>query len=94
MTTTIENHLAAFFMGAEALIGDGLHHARQDDPHRFATVGQGFDGGKARRQLIVDYLSEGRARVSLLLIGKQGGEERAIEMFATTVQGPQPGPVQ
>lgn len=94
MTTPIENHLAAFFMGAEALIDDGLHHARQDDPHRFHTVAKEFDEGKARRQLVVDYMTEGRARVSLLLIGTQGGEERAIEMFATTVQGPQPGAVQ
>ncbi|MEO8022095.1 hypothetical protein [Polaromonas sp.] len=94
MTTPIEIHLEAFFTSAEAIIDDGLHHARQDDPHRFHTVGREFDGGKARRQLTVDYLPEGRMRLALVFIGTRAGEDRAVEMFATTVQGPQPGALQ
>lgn len=93
-TKTFADHMAGFFTGAEAIISDGLHHAREDDPHRFHAVAKEFDGGKARRQLIVDYLAEGRARVSLLLIGTKGGEEMVIEMFATTVQSPHVGTMQ
>ncbi|MBL0919367.1 MAG: hypothetical protein IBJ14_11735 [Hydrogenophaga sp.] len=88
---TLEKHLFAFFTSAETIIDDGLAYARVDDPHRFATVGEQFDDGKARRQLVVDYMTDGRARVSLLLVGAKAGEEVAIEMFATTVQGPSVG---
>lgn len=74
---------------AELVIEAGAEFARADDPHRFATLPREFDGGKARRRLVLDYLAEGRIRVALQLIGTQGGEERAAELFATTVQGPQ-----
>lgn len=87
----IEQHLSSFFAGAEAIIDDGLAHARQDDPHRFQTLGREFDGGVAMRRLAIDYLQNDRMRVALQLIGQRDGEEKVIEVFATTVQGAQPG---
>lgn len=90
----IEVHLEAFFASAEAIIDDGLQHARQDDPHRYRTMGREFDGGKALRRLQVDYLSGDRMRIALVFIGTKGGEELAIEVFSTIVQGPHSGAVQ
>lgn len=90
----IEQHMAHFFASAEAIIYDGLQHARKDDPHRFRTMGREFDGGKALRRLQVDYLSDDRMRIALVFIGAQDGQEKAVEVFSTTVQGPRSGAVQ
>lgn len=76
---------------AEHVIAAGVQHARVDDPHRFATMPSEFDGGRARRRLQVDYLGDGRVDVSLLLLGQQGGEERAAVLFTTIVQAVAPG---
>lgn len=91
MSPEIVHHLPAFFASAEAIIDDGLQHARDDDPHRFATIGREFDGGKALRRLAVDYLPDERMRISMVFIGTQGGEEKVVEVFSTTVQGPRAG---
>lgn len=84
----ITQHLAAFFPAAEAIIDNGLAYAREDDPHRFATLGREFDGGRALRRLTVDYLPEDRMRIALVFIGTNDGEEKEVEVFSATVQGP------
>lgn len=94
MSPEIVNYLPVFFASAEAIIDDGLQHARDDDPHRFATIGREFDGGKAVRRLVVDYLPDDRMRIAMVFIGTQGGEEKVVEVFSTTVQGPHSGAVQ
>jgi len=94
MTMTIEHHLPEFFGAAEAIIDDGLAHARADDPHRFATLGQEFDGGRALRQLRVDYLPENRMRIALVFVGTREGEAHEVEVFGTTVQGACAGSLQ
>lgn len=90
----LEQHMAMFFASAEAIIYDGMIHARQDDPHRFKTIGREFDNGKALRRLTVDYLQGDRMRIALVFIGTHGGQEKVIELFSTTVQGPHTGAVQ
>jgi|GEM_PF-4832355 len=87
-STTPTEALAALCASAEVVIAEGLAFARSDDPHRFASLPRDFDGGKARRRLVLDYLPAGRVRVALQLIGTQAGQERAAEVFATVLQGP------
>ncbi|MGX5650199.1 hypothetical protein ACWKW4_08085 [Hydrogenophaga borbori] len=91
--TTIEQALPAFFASAEAIIDDGLAHARADDPHRFATLGKEFDGGRALRQLRVDYLPENRMRIALVFVGTRESKAHEVEVFGTTVQGETAGGV-
>lgn len=80
--------LAALCHSAEIVATFGAQFARADDPHRYASLPREFDGGKARRRLALDYLADGKIRVTLLFIGTQGGEERVAELFSTLVQGP------
>ena len=80
--------VAAFCESAQYIIADGVEHARQDDPHRFATLPAEFDNGKAMRRLVVDYLSGGRIRIAQQFVGTKGGEEKVVELFSTMVQGP------
>ena len=82
------NPHAALCFAAELVIADGAAHARQDDPHRFATLAREFDDGKARRRLVVDYLAGGQVRISTLLHGTERGEPKVVELFSTVVQGP------
>lgn len=80
--------VATLCQAADVVITCGAQYARADDPHRFASLPREFDGGMARRRLVLDYLAGGQVRIAMQLIGKQGGEERVAELFATTVQGP------
>lgn len=89
----IAQHLAAFFPAADAIIDNGLDFARQDDPHRFATLGREFDDGRALRRLVVDYMPDDRMRIALVFIGTEGGEEKMVEVFSTTVQAARAGGV-
>jgi len=84
-------HLEAFFYGTAAIVADGLGHARQDDPHRFARLAKEFDEGKAVVRLMVDDLNDGKIRVTQLLIGMHGGKRRVIQIFSTLLQGPHGG---
>jgi hypothetical protein len=78
----------AFCSAAEYIVNDGMRFARDDDPHRYATLPREFDDGRAVRRLQLDYISGGRIRIALLLIGTSGGEPKTIEVFSTMVQGP------
>jgi hypothetical protein len=80
--------LAALCHAADIVATCGAQYARKDDPHRYALLPREFDGGKARRRLVLDYLARGQIRITLLFIGTQGGEERVAELFSTLVQGP------
>jgi len=91
MTT---DYLETFFTSAEALITDGVSHSREDDPHRFKTLGREFDGGKAMRRLTVDYLANDRMRIALSFVGTEDGEAKEVQVFAFTVQGPHQGTLQ
>lgn len=82
--------VATLCQAAEIVATCGAQYARADDPHRFASLPREFDGGKARRRLVLDYLAGGQIRIMLLFIGTQGGEERVAELFSTLVQGPVP----
>lgn len=73
---------------ADLAIASGIQHARADDPHRLASIRRDFDAGKARPRLVMDYLPAGRVRLALEFHGTQGGEPRALEVFATILQGP------
>ena len=88
---TTELAVNALCNSAEATISYGVEFARADDPHRFATLPSAFDGGKARRRLVLDYLDGGQVRIALQFLGMQAGEERVAEVFAFTVQGPTQG---
>lgn len=73
---------------ADAVIACGVQFARVDDPHRVASLSHEFDGGQARRRLVIDYLPGGKVRISLQFIGTLDGEDRAAHLFAFTAQGP------
>lgn len=89
MNQELENvAVATLCQAAEIVMTCGAQYARADDPHRFASLPREFDGGKARRRLVLDYLAGGQIRIALQFIGTQGGEERAAELFTTIVQGP------
>lgn len=83
--------LAALCHAADVVATFGVQHARRDDPHRFQTLGAEFDGGKARRALVLDYLAGGQIRVSQRFTGTREGAEHAVEVFSTLVQGPVDG---
>lgn len=72
---------------ADAAVGAGLVYAQADDPHRFATVAQEFDEGRAVRRLVLEYQAGGRVRVALRLDGLQQGEPHSVEVFAHTMEG-------
>lgn len=82
------NPLAAFCFSASLVIQDGIEHARKDDPHRLAALPKEFDGGKARFRLVADYLANGQIRIATEAFGTKDGEEYAVELFSTLVQGP------
>lgn len=78
----IDSHLAAFCASAEAIIADGVEHARADDPHKFNTLVGAFDQSEVRRRLVIDYLPGGQVRIALQL----DDADRTIEVFATTAR--------
>lgn len=83
---TDEHALSALLNAADAVVSDGVAHARQDDPHRFATLPREFDEGVAMRQLVIDYLANSEMRVSLHLVGYRAGKAHVVQVFATTVR--------
>lgn len=83
--------LGALLDAGELVIGDGIDFARQDDPHRLATLHREFDGGKARRQLRIDYMADGIVSVSLVLLGTKQDEPFEVALFTTIAQGPLSG---
>lgn len=88
---------AALCQAADAAIAAGLAYARADDPHRFATLGRQFDGGRAVKRLVLEYLPGGQVRVAMRLDGTSAGDHAAVEVFSTTMQrgdeAPSDGPV-
>lgn len=76
---------------ADLVVADGLAYARADDPHRFATLPQEFDQGKAMPRLMLDYKADGKVQVTMLTVGTLKGATKMVEIFATTLQGPVPG---
>lgn len=79
---------------ADAAIAAGVQYARVDDPHKVASLPREFDGGMARRRLVLDYLDGGRIRIALQFTGTKDGEDRVAELFSFTVQGPIAGDLQ
>lgn len=79
---------AALCALADVVIGEGAELARQDDPHRFGTLAREFDGGTARRRLVMDYQPGGLIRIALELHGTRDAAPHLVELFSTTVQGP------
>ena len=77
---------AALGQAADAAIDAGLAFAYADDPHRFSTVAQEFDDGRAVRRLVLEYLAGGRVRVVLRLDGRKAGDLHTVELFSTTLQ--------
>lgn len=72
---------------ADLAVNAGLAYARADDPHRFATLAQEFDNGRAARRLVLEYRAAGQVRVVLRLDGYKHGEPNTVEVFSTTLQG-------
>jgi len=85
---SIEEVIATFCQAADIIISEGANYARRDDPHAFGAVARGFDDGRAAFRLVLELLPAGRRRIALQLTGTQGGQERALELFSTLVQGP------
>ena len=84
-TLYIDAHLAAFFDAAEIIVGDGAAHARRADPARLDSLLAQLDPSSTRQRLVIDFETGGLRRIALQI----GDSERAFEVFATHVQGPQ-----
>lgn len=84
----MSNLLEQFFPAAAAIVDEGVAFARQDDPHRFASLKAEFDGGKAVPCLVIEGFGLPEQRIAVRFVGARDGQEKVVELFSFSVRMP------
>lgn len=67
---------------AEVFTKEIVAASREDDPHRFATLSQEFEGGRAVPSLVIEHAGGTKRRIAVRFTGQVGGEEKVVEVGA------------